>query len=164
MEEKPLTTEEKKLLKDEIENTTQGRQRNIKKGVIILLGSLTIVLLTSLIDRNALTQNVSRLIGAATVMSIFISAFAFYNIYYWYWTVQKEINKLAKDITTGKKLSGQLKIIGYKFISREIKLDNGLQINRYNIGGSWKIGDRLDIEYLPASIYILKCHREDVTK
>lgn len=156
MDEIILTTEEKKLLMDEMGKSRQSRKRNIKKGLIILLASLTIAILTGLIDRKGLPQQFSRLAGAATAISIFISAFGLLNIYYWFWTTKKEINKLDRDITIGKKVSGQLKIIGYNFISRNIKLENGVHIDRYNIGDSCKKDDYLDIEYLPTSIYILK--------
>ena len=159
MDERTLTTDEKRLLEEETENSKQGRQRNIKKGLIIVLVSLTVALLTSMIERSGLSQQVGRLIGAVTAISISVAVFGLLNLYYWFRTAKKSIDEFDMDIRSGNKLSGRLKITGYNYFSREIKLDNGVCIDRYNLGDNWKKGDYLDIEYLPKSLYILKCDK-----
>jgi hypothetical protein len=159
MNEKLLTSEERALLQEEKTNSEKGRQRNIKKGLTIVLVSVTVVLLTSLIDRSDLSQEINRLLGALRAISVSTAILGILSLHYWLRTAKKEIDKLNDDITNGKKISGRFKIIGYNFFSQEVKLDNGVSIDRYDVGAGWKKGDVFDVEYLPTSLYVFKCDK-----
>jgi hypothetical protein len=160
MNEKILTPEEKRLLEEEKTNSEKGRERNIKKGITIVLVSVTVILLTSLVDSSDLSQEMSRLLGAVKAISVFSTILGTFSLYHWLRRAKKENDKLNYDITNGKKISGRFKIVGYNFFSREVKLDNGISIDRYNVGAGWKKGDVFDVEYLPTSLYILKCDKD----
>jgi hypothetical protein len=62
----------------------------------------------------------------------------------------KSIEGLKRDINNGVKHVGQLK---------KVTLDNGIKLDSFEIADDWKKGDKVYIEKLPTSNFILKCEK-----
>ncbi len=153
MDKKVLDQADKETLTIELTNSVKGRLRNIK----ISIGTMVTGLILFLAFYNL---NLGQLGTAATLISIIIFAYGLFNTISWFF-FSRATEKLENDINKGVKLSGQVRILGYNFLTRKITLDNGLKIDAYEIRDRWTTGDLLYIEQLPTSDFILKCEKNE---
>jgi hypothetical protein len=149
MDSMQLDKEDKETLKLELINSANGRLRKIRTGILTVVIGLTSTLIFY-------TSDFGRLSAALTLISILAVVFGLFNIISWF-LFSKSIEKLKKDFDNGTKLSNELRISGYNFLTKRIALDNGLKIDSFEIQEEWQKGDLIYIEYLPTSNFILKC-------
>ena len=149
MDSMQLSKEDKETLRLELINSANGRLKKIRSGILTIVVGLTSTLIFYASDFG-------RLSAALTLISILAVVFGLFNIISWF-LFSKSIEKLKKDFDNGTKLSKELRISSYNFLTKRIALENGLKIDSFEIQEEWQKGDLIYIEYLPTSNFILKC-------
>jgi hypothetical protein len=99
-----------------------------------------------------------RLSEIVIILSFLSFFYGSYSLTSWF-LFYKKIDKLDNDIRNGIKSVGLSSILRYNFITKKVKLENGLMIDSFDLQEEWKKGDRFYIERLPTSEFVLKCEK-----
>jgi hypothetical protein len=148
MKELELTNEELELLGEELENSKNGRLKEIRKGLLILLISTIATAVFWLLTEQLPIANKFM---AITLFGIALGA---YKTYWWY--INASIKKLELDFQNRLKIQDESIIESYRKRTHTVKLLNGFRMNDFDIEQqNWKVGDKIAYEYTPTDKYIM---------
>ena len=151
MDSRQLSKADQESLELEIKNSIDGRQRKIKTGIFTSISGLVLTMIIYYL-------NLGRMGATLILLALVTMTYGLFNVASWT-MFAKSIDKLKRDIDNGVKHVGQFTILSYNFLTRKVTLDNGLKLDSFEIPDNWKKGDKLYIEKLPTSNFILKCDK-----
>ncbi len=142
MDSRQLSKDDREALELEIKNSIDGRQRKIRTGILTSICGLVLTVIFYYL-------NLGRLGATLVLIALVTMTYGLFNLVSWT-MFSKSIEGLKRDINNGVKHVGQLK---------KVTLDNGIKLDSFEIADDWKKGDKVYIEKLPTSNFILKCEK-----
>ena len=151
MDSRQLSKDDQETLELEIKNSINCRQRKIRTGILTIISGLVLSVTFYYLD-------LGRLGGTLVLLALVAMIYGLFSVASWT-MFSKSIEGLKRDVDNGVKHVGQFTILRYNFLTRKVTLDNGLKVDSFEIAEDWKTGDKVYIEKLPTSNFILKCDK-----